>query len=288
MVYSILVNQSHYIGGNTFQYNYSSLLKAPNDIYGIALSNVSFYNNTFNITTTYGNNILYLNWLGTNYTITIPNGYYSASDINAFIQAYCYSNNLYMLTSTGNIVYFLDVITNSPRYSLQLDLYPIPNSSQATTLSYTQATGVSWSLLSTAQTPQLTFNSAFGNLLGLSSGTYPSSIQSSTQNFISTFTPVISPVSSYIFTISLINNIYSSPLNNIFVEVPLTQSLGNLVSYSPSNFVFNEIYTGSYNNFTIQVYDQNLNPLQINDIEFVIHLVLITEREFTNKSINVK
>jgi hypothetical protein len=288
MVFSILVNTSDYINNSTFEYKFRSVLRCPQDAYAISCSNISFYNNSFNITTTNQNNTLTLNWLGTIYTIIIPNGYYSALDINAYIQGFCYNNGLYLITSTGNIVYFIEILTNSPRYAIQLNLYPIPTSTQATTLLYTIPSGVSWSLPGTATTPLLSFNNSFGSLIGLVGSTYPATTQITTQSFISTFTPVISTVSSYIFTISLINNPFSNGLNNIFAEVPLSNSLGNLVSYEPSNFVFNEIYNGSYQSFQIQVFDQNMNLLQINESEFVIHLVFISENEFKNQSINTK
>jgi len=137
MVKSIILNSTDYVGNATFTYNFKSQLKSPQDVCCIAVSNISFYNNTFNISSYYGNNTLTLNWLGTNYVITIPNGYYSSNDIQAYIQAYCYLNGLYMLTISGNIVYFLDLNTSAPRYAIQLNLYPIPTSAQAVSLGYT-------------------------------------------------------------------------------------------------------------------------------------------------------
>jgi hypothetical protein len=145
---------------------------------------------------------------------------------------------------------------------LQLNLYLIPTSAQATTLSYTQPTSASWSFPGTASTPQLSFNSAFGKLIGLGAATYPPSVQTSTSSYVSTTTTIISPVSSYVFTISLINKIYSNP-NNIICEVPLNAGLGSLVSYTPANLVYHEIYQGNYYDFSIQVFDQNMNLLQL-------------------------
>jgi hypothetical protein len=281
MVKSIIVDSSNYVSGNTFIYNFKTELVAPRDVVAISVSNMSFYNSTFNITTNNNNNSLTLNWLGTTYTITFPSGYYSITNINSFIQAFCVTNNLYMTASSGN-VYFVELVTNSQRYAGQLNLYAIPTSSQATTFGYSLPSGASWSLPSTASTPQLTFNSSFGYLIGLSSGTYPTSVQTSTQSFISTFTPIISPVNSYTVCCSLINNPYSQP-NNIICSAPLNASIGSLCSYQPANLVWHEIYGGRYTSMVITLYDQLNNILNINDNEFVIHLCLLSANDITTK-----
>jgi hypothetical protein len=67
-------------------------------------------------------------------------------------------------------------------------------------------------------------------------------------------------------------------------EVPLNASFGSLVTYQPANLIYHEIYQGNYNDFTIQVYDQNMNLLSINDNEFVIHLVLVSADELSRFS----
>jgi len=200
--------------------------------------------------------------------------------MNAYLQFYFATNNLYMTNSAGNYIYFAEITTNSQRYAIiSLNLYAIPTSSQATTLGYSQPSGASWTLpSSTASTPQLTFNTAFGTLIGLSSGTYPTSTQSTTQQFVSTTTPIISPVNSYTLTCDLLNNPYSTP-NNIFFTAPLTSSLGSLVQITPPQLQFNEIYGGTYYSLTIKLYDQFMNVLNFQDTEFVITLALRTKND---------
>lgn len=85
----------------------------------MTLRHVQFLQLSFNITSKYGNNTLTLGKLGTNYSLTFPDGYYSSSDMNSFLQSYMYGQNLYMTTSTGQIVYFLEIQANSARYALQ-------------------------------------------------------------------------------------------------------------------------------------------------------------------------
>jgi hypothetical protein len=273
MVKSIIITSANYTSGSSFKYSFRSPLKIPDDISHISVVSCAVYNNTFNITSSYGNNTLTINWLGTNYTLTFPNGYYSASDINSYIQAYCYSNNLYMTTSNGSIVYFIECTTNSVRYAISLNLYYIPTSANATTLGYTMPSGASWSAPATNQTPTITFNSAFGSLIGLSAGTYPATAQTTNVQYVSTTTPIISPVNCYVITMSLLSNPYSYP-NNVLYTIPLNASFGSLVTSTPANLVWNDLCGGNYNEFTITLYDQNMNQLSLNDNEVVITLAL--------------
>ena len=99
---------------------------------------------------------------------------------------------------------------------MQLNSYYLPTNANAIPLGYTKPSGATWSYPISNQTPQLTFNSAFGNLIGFSAQTYPASIQSTNQSIVSTQTPIISPVNSYVLTCNLINSRYLIPSNTFF------------------------------------------------------------------------
>ena len=141
-------------------------MKCPNGVSYISIVSCLIYNNTFNISSLYGNNTLSINWLGTTYNLTFSNGYYAASDINSYIKSYCYTNGLYMTTSTGNIVYFIECTVNAVRYAISLNLYYISTSANATTLLYLLSSTISWTFPTTNSTPQVTFNTVFGSLIG--------------------------------------------------------------------------------------------------------------------------
>jgi hypothetical protein len=271
MVKQLNINTSHYQGNSQFKYSLKEALKSPQDVTHVAVTNCSVYNNTFNITSSYGNNTITINWSGTNYTMTIPNGYYSVSDINSYLQAYCYSNLLYMNSTSGSTIYFIEFLTNSPRYAIALNLYTIPNTAGATSLSYSLPSGATWTLPTTTTTPTVTFNSAFGSLIGYSAGTYPSTAQSTNSTNIGTITPVISPVNCYVLTCNMLNNNYSHP-NNILHSLALTKSYGSLIESIPSQLVWNDIYSGGYNEIMITFYDQNMNILTMNDYELSLTL----------------
>jgi len=242
---TIMLTSSNYIGNSTFKYNFRTTLKSPDDICAVAISNIEFYNMSYNITASYSNNYLTLNWLSTFYTITFSDGYYSATDMNSQIQAFCYLNNLYVTSSDGKIGYFMEIVENAPLYKIQLNMYAIPTSTQATTLGYTIPTLATWAFPSTASTPQLTMNSYFGKLIGFYTDTYPSTVLSTSQSYVSSFTPIISPINSYIFTCSMINNPYGT-LSDHIATVALTNSLGSIVQHTPAALIPHDIYGGKY------------------------------------------
>ena len=280
---TLVINSSNYVSGtgNTYTYTLpSSWTVKDGDQIGVAA--VSIYNNTFNVTAARGNNTLTILWNAntqTSYTLTIPDGYYSSSDLNYQIQQFCILNNLYVTNSSGNYVYFVEIQQNAPRYSLQLNTYFLPTSANATTLGYTKPTSATWSFPTTNKCPQVVVTSSFGDLLGLNGGTYPStSTTTANQQFISTKTPVISPIDSYILTCNLLNSPYSIP-SNVFFTIPLNGSLGQLISIYPSQIVFNEIAPNVYNYITIKIYDQLFNQLYLNDTDMTLTLAILEARE---------
>jgi hypothetical protein len=276
---TIVINSSNYVinSGNKYIYNF------PQTTYfsagsGIGVSNISIYNSIQNITAKRQNNVLTLNWLGTNYVFTFPDGYYSVSDINYFLQNQCILNGLYVTSNSGaDNVYFIEIQINSIRYSTSLNLYAIPNSTQATASGYEKPTNATWNYPSSPQTPSLSFGQHFGNLIGLTFGTYPPNrlglgLGSNIQ-YLSTQTPVISPVDSLILTCNLINSKYSVP-NNILFTIPITSTLGAIIQPSISSIVFNDILPQNFSSLEITIFDQLFQPVILLDKELTLTLVI--------------
>ena len=278
---NLIINSSNYVAGsnNKYVYNLPSSWKSE-DGDQIGVSSVSLYNSTFNITFQRGSNQITFIFLGTNYTFTFPNGYYSASDMNYFLQQQCILNNLYLTANAASTnIYFIEITTNSVQYSISFNFYPIPTSAQATTLGYTKPSGATWNFPATSACPQAIINSAFGSLIGLNAGTYPPTTSQTTAiQYLSTMSPNISPVDSYIITCSMINSPYSIPNNSLY-SIPLNASLGRLVTSSPSQIVFNDIAPNIYNQITFQFYDQLFNPLYLNDYDLVLTIVILEAKE---------
>ena len=272
---TLVINSSNYVVGSNNKYVY----RFPNSINfevgsSIGLSSISIYNSTFNIEKSRGNNTIQIIWLGTTYTLVIDDGYYNVSDLNFRIQQFCILNNLYLTSNGGsNIIYFIELAMNSVRYSVQLNLYAIPTEQQALVLGYSKV-GSTWNYPLAAITPQLNILSqTFGNLIGLTFGLYPLTPQSTTQSFLSTTTPIISPVNSYVMTCNLLNSKYSIP-NTSFYSLPINGSLGSLITSNVTSIVYNSINPQFYNEIVITFFDQYFNPLILHDFDCTITLAI--------------
>jgi hypothetical protein len=278
---TIIINSSNFVPNSNNKYVYNLPISWKTE-YGdqVGVSGVSLYNSTFNITNTRGNNTITFIFLGTSYTFTFPNGYYAASDMNYFLQQQCILNNLYLTSNSGSTnIYFIEITQNSIQYAISLNFYPIPTSAQSTTLGYSKPSGATWSYPSVSACPQAVITAPFGLLIGQLPNTYPPTTSQTTAiQYLSTITPTISPVDSYIITCSLINSPYSNPNNSLF-SIPLNASLGKLISSSPSQIVFNDVAPNIYNSITVQFYDQLFNTLYLNDYELVLTLVILEAKE---------
>ena len=275
---TIILNSSNYVqgSGNQFSIQFPSVTKFnAGDKIGVA--GLAIYNSTFNITASRGNNKISIIWNGATpqtYTFTFPDGYYSASDMNAYIQQQCIINGLYMTTNNGSTyVYFVEITTNAVRYAISLNVYPIPTTAQATTLGYSMPSGATWSLPASAQCPQVVVSTAFGALIGQNAGTYPATVSSTAVQTVSAFTPIISPVDSYILCCNLINSRMTNPTDLLYA-LPISASLGQLINVQPAQFLMNSIDPNTYSNITISLYDQLFNKLQIQDKDVVITLCI--------------
>jgi hypothetical protein len=86
---NIIINSSNYnASSNCFRYQLPVAQKFENKEVG--LTYISLYNSFYNISSAYGNNTIQLKYpegaTTTTYTFTIPDGYYSYSDLNYFLQ----------------------------------------------------------------------------------------------------------------------------------------------------------------------------------------------------------
>ena len=282
LVRTIVINSSHFLVGSESTYVYTLPSTWSTDgLSGVGLASLSMYNSTFNITSARGNNVISFIWnVGTpvTYTWIISDGYYSVSDLNYYIQNQCIESNLYAISGT-NFVYFLELETNPVRYSIQLNSYAIPTATEAVTLGYTKPTSATWVFptVSTANNPKLTISSAFGNLIGFNAGTFPSALSIVTQSILSSKTPIISPVSTYLIRCNLINNKFSNP-NDILAQIPLNSSLGSLISYSAADLHYNRISSNTYKQIIISFTDQLYNEIQFNDIDIAVSLIILESK----------
>ena len=212
-------------------------------------------------------------------SVTLPEGFYTVTDINSYIQQICLDNGAYLIDSTGNYVYYQQLVYNSTYYSVQLLLYPVPTT-LPTGYSYASAGTLytsSTNLPTTSYTPQLVLSSAgsISTIIGFKTGTtYPSAQSTANQSILSTLTPVGSTVNSIIMQCSLVNNPVTSP-SDILDSLPIHNStFGSNITYEPSFEKFISLSDGTFNNFTFSFRDQNLNEIYARDPNVSITLII--------------
>jgi hypothetical protein len=274
---NILINKSHYDSSSRrFRYEFTSAQKFHNK--KVTLQSLSIYNSFFNISSAYQNNYVTINFLGVDYSHTFNDGYYSISDINFALQKVMLEAKIYLTSSSGKNVYYIDLTENSIQYAAQLNVYQIPTQTTATANGLTIPVGAPFSLpTSFAVSPTLTFGSKFGSLLGMVAGTYPVDQTQDTQT-TSTFSPQISVVNSLAFTCNLISNPSVSRPHDLFFATSLSASYGEQIRINPYP-MYSEVRDGYYQYIEIGVLDQNLNVLELYDTDGNITITIANDED---------
>jgi hypothetical protein len=248
----------------------------------IAVSSLSIFYSWFNINSSLYNNATYVyKWLGVSYTVTMPDGNYSVSELNTYLQNVMITNGHYLVNASSQNVYYLEWILNPTYYAVQLNSYPIPT---ALPVGWSNPAGVVFPAV--AETPQIQILSTnnFKDIVGFNAGTYPSPVQATNYSKLSDNAPQVSPVNSVVMECNLINNPYSTPSKLIYsFVVPNTVVFGEVISVQPPEFVFNDIQDGFYNSISITFKDQNLRNMIIQDPQMVLLLTIKKKKEVSGK-----
>lgn len=253
----------------------------------LALASLQMYYSTFNITTANRNNSFSYKWVnGTDYAVTVPDGFYDISALNNFLHFTMVQNGHYLVASTGDYVYLMTLGINPVRYAVELNCFGI-NSALATANSWVLPTSPTWVIPTAFIVPELIVGTNnFGLVIGFVAGTYPIGTISGTppaqtqnpvyttdQQFLSTLIPQVTPVSSFILTCSLINNNYAVPNNLIYSFTP-QGVIGEQFTVAPNQYVFIDILPAQYSRFQVSFIDQNYRPVSIQDPNMTIQLVI--------------
>jgi hypothetical protein len=252
----------------------------------VAVSSINMYYSWFNITTSntgsrYNNNVFQYVWYNNGgsatRTITIPDGFYTVEDLNAYLQSQMVANGDYLVDSLGDFVYYLELVENPTAYAIQFNSYPIPTALPA---GFTNPAGITFPAVAT--TPQIIILSTnnFDNIIGFNAGTYPTPVQATNYSKISDFTPQVSPVSSLVLSCTLLRNTYAIPNTLLYSFSSAGSTFGSLISIQPPEMSFVDIQDGSYTDFTIQFRDQSLNRVFINDSNLVVMLTIRDKKEY--------
>lgn len=270
--FPIIINQSNTINSNTYTYNFGSNVEMTD--MEVALGDLSMYYSWQSINGYYNNNkfsLIFPSGAGTTtYNLTIPDGTYTAADLNNFLRYWFISQNLYITNNTSNdITVYAEFRENAPRYSLDLVVYPLPTSTPA---GFTNA-GITWP--TTTKTPQFVINNAgFGSIIGFDLGTYPAVAGTTLTTSTSNKTPQVSPVQSVIVLLDAAYNPYSTDSAVIHTFSSKGVQYGSLIQSSPNELSWVPMQQGSRQSITLRFVDQTFKPLNIIDTNLTIKLML--------------
>jgi len=268
----ILINKTHFVQGSQSTYRYNLPLGGISIKFGdvLSLASVDLYYSWFNITEEEGNNQVSFIFNGTTYNLTLPDGFYTIEDLDSAFQHFFINNNLYLIDSNGNHVYYVKLTTNPVRYRTQLDLFLMP-----TTLPSGFTDPGSFPFPATSETPQIIINSLFGVRIGFDAGTYPTTPSNVKYEILGQNTPIISTVQSILVRTNLINNgQFSNPSDLLTTfTVPQGTRIGAVIRYEEHNNNMNA-QPGKYTFFEIEFTDQLYEPLKLQDKDATILLIL--------------
>ena len=280
---------------NTLTYRFPTTAKFDRSY--VAVASVSMYYSWFNIDSLYGNTTFRYTWVdGTPVDVTIPSGLYEVSILNQFLQYTMIQNNHYLIdNATGQYVYFLEIMVNDARYSVQVNQFVVPTLAVFTaslSATYTAPTSFVYSPVSAVNVryPGINFGyggSLLGNILGYTTNSNvldgffaipaPTWYFRANSNFSAT-TPNIQPNSSVLVSVSSVDNPYASPTSVIYSVTP-SVAVGTIIADKPPQLLWNKLIPGSYSQLTITLLGTDLRPLKIQDGAMTIILAIAEEIE---------
>ena len=217
----------------------------------IEVTQASVWNTSPNISATIGNNAFTFTTsnaanAGT-HSLVIPDGLYSLAGLNGYIG-----------TALGNLGLPTNLITLSG-----------DDATQKTVLTFLDA----------GDSVDFTVANSVREVLGFNSRIAPAAPQAAGWNEFSDNVAAFNRVNSFILTSDLVSN--GIPTNStaakILANVPITSSAGNQVNFqpqTPTRVSIRELIGGSRTNFSFQILDQLLRPLDTNSEFYTMLLTL--------------
>jgi hypothetical protein len=226
----------------------------------VALREAVIINSFPNITRAKGNNTFqYINWNNVTRTVDLlPTGVDAAimsyDDMNGVLQQFMIRQNDYLIDPNGNPVYFLSIAVNTVYGRLQVVCGDVPTSLPA---GYTAPTGVT--LSGSSQRYQFVVTtSAFATLSGFSIGAH---VPTNPPDMLSPNVPIITNTSSLIIKSNLVGDNDFSNISNELSSVVITAGSNEQLIHQPAYLNFRWIPQNEYTKITIEICDQNGNPI---------------------------
>jgi hypothetical protein len=280
---TIIINSSNATSQkHIFNYKFINGAFTCNENTKISVSSVSIPYSWFNVSTINNNNKFTLTWVVgttvTSYPFTIPDGFYTVTTINQYIQQKCLDNGFYLINESGQNVFYFDLSYNETYYGVQLLLFPIPISLP---VGWTQPTIPAQSANfagypTVSRCPQfiLPATGSIGSIIGFASNTTYGLLSTPlSQSILSTLTPQGTTVNSVLMRCSLIENNIAMP-SDILDSFAITSSFGNNIVYEPSFNKWVKVKSGKYNIFSLSFNDELGNALPMRDTNILVTLLL--------------
>lgn len=288
-VSNIILNSSNIVnlnqGNNQLVFKFPSSVKLSN--HAIAVSSISMFYSWFNISVALGNNTFSYNWTDgttiTPYVVTIPDGIWEISDINAYLQNVMIANGHYSTDASGNFIYYLEMVVNAVEYGVQLNSFVVLPTAPA---------GITYQFPAPSQNfnPQFVIPPKFNAIIGFSPNTtLPATIYNANDNlsFLSTQSPEVQPNPVIYLTSTGINNPYIVP-NSIIYSISPNVAVGQQISEKPPQLIWNKVLEGTYDRFTFALLGTNFAPINIQDsnMSFVLEIRnLKTDADLINQTL---
>jgi len=277
MSFTLVLNSQNVIGtgNNTYKYDFIKGNFTIPENSEVMVANVQLPYSFYNITSAYNNNqfkLYFPTGSSTNntYTITIPDGFYTTTSLNFYLQQFCITNGLYLVNGSGQNVYYFSIQYNSYQYGNQIITTLVPTSLPT---GYTAPSNwVGYPTVSRTPTLEI-LNNNFGTFLGFTTGLYPALNTTSNYSANSPITPMGSYVNSIIIRCSLVNNRVGNPMDIIDSFTIGQTNFGANINYAPSVNKWVRLSAGTFSNFLITFCDQNLNLIQALDNNILITLL---------------
>ncbi len=287
---TLILNQTNIVQDG---FNNKLVYRFPNSVtfknQEIAFASATMYFSWENINISYQNNTFTYNWLdalgvSTTYTVTIPNGTWEISAINAYLQYVFIQNGHYLVNGSGDNVYYAEFLVNPERYAIQINTFLFPIALPA-----------GWSNPAAVPFPPQPFNpivtlpAKFNEIMGYVVGfatdqnlnnayvppvsQYVSKLANGTLSYISTTFPNVQPNSSILFSISNIDNSYATPSSILYTLTP-SVSVGQVISERVPEFAWLPLINGTTSELRLTILGTDLNPIQLKDPQITIVLVI--------------
>jgi hypothetical protein len=169
-------------------------------------------------------------------------------------------------TETNSTIYFIDMLVNATKYSIDIITYPVP-----TTLPEGFTSSITFP--SVAKNPRLKLPAGMNDIFGYEEG-FTTDSGSEIQTYNSTKAPNVSPDSSVLLVCDQVNNDFSNL--GILYAISPSVGIGSLIIDRPSQPIYSKLKNGSYNQLTFRILSsKTFKPIEILDSEinfiFSIH-----------------